>query len=415
MIAYAPEERDQLRELGRRKAEIGALDRQNETARLWKNLNDLRPTRPLVWINEIPWLELAVHAPELRCVCKDPFLALMERNLRRELYQWDHFACDMVVQPVIFCPIAGGPWSVYADYGIQEKTVSIEGAHDVQYVPVIHSMDDAAQIRTPKVWFDREATADRLAALRDIFDGVIEVRRQGITHQWHTPWDQGVHWYGIEQLMMDMYDRPDLVQEVVGRVCRATGEVLDRQQELGMLDVGIGNWRVGSGGLGFTDDLPEHVEGRAVTPADQWGCSNAQIFSEVSPDMHWEFSLKYELPILERFGLTYYGCCEPLHNKIGLMRKIRNLRKISCSPKCDYRIAAEAVGRDYVLSFKPNPAQIAWDEFKPEAVEAYLRESLDQMRGSPVEVIFKDISTVRDDPRRLDQWAAVAMKVVQSV
>jgi hypothetical protein len=276
-------------------------------------------------------------------------------------------------------------------------------------------MDDAAQIRTPKVWFDREATADRLAALRDIFDGVIEVRRQGITHQWHTPWDQGVHWYGIEQLMMDMYDRPDLVQEVVGRVCRATGEVLDRQQELGMLDVGIGNWRVGSGGLGFTDDLPEHVEGRAVTPADQWGCSNAQIFSEVSPDMHWEFSLKYELPILERFGLTYYGCCEPLHNKIGLMRKIRNLRKISCSPKCDYRIAAEAVGRDYVLSFKPNPAQIAWDEFKPEAVEAYLRESLDQMRGSPVEVIFKDISTVRDDPRRLDQWAAVAMKVVQSV
>jgi hypothetical protein len=26
-----------------------------------------------------------------------------------------------------------------------------------------------------------------------------------------------------------------------------------------------------------------------------WGCSNAQIFSEVSPQMHWEFALEHDL------------------------------------------------------------------------------------------------------------------------
>ena len=43
-----------------------------------------------------------------------------------------------------------------------------------------------------------------------------------------------------------------------------------------------------------------------------WGCSNAQIFSEVSPKMHWEFALEHDLRWLRRWGLNYYGCCEPL-------------------------------------------------------------------------------------------------------
>ncbi len=36
--------------------------------------------------------------------------------------------------------------------------------------------------------------------------------------------------------------------------------------------------------------------------------------------MHWEFGLKHELRWLERWGLTYYGCCEPLDVKVGILR-----------------------------------------------------------------------------------------------
>ncbi len=407
------EERRILRELGKRKHDIGGLPVQAEKARLWRYLNSLRPCRPPVWINEIPWNEMTPQAAELQIRCTDPFLASVETGLRQELYQWEHFACDMVVEPVVFCHIVGGPTSSYADYGVQEHTLGKEGAQDVLFDPLMHTMADAERIKTPTVWFDKEETKRRLELLHDIFDGVIEVRQRGIVHQWHTPWDQAVHWYGVEQLFIDMYDKPDLVAAVCKRVADSTAAVLDRQKEMGMLDVGNGNWRVGSGGMGHCDELPESLDGRPATPKDQWGCGNAQVFSEVSPQMHEEFSLRFERPILERFGLTYYGCCEPLHTKLDILESVKNLRKISMSPKADLRMAAQATAGKYVLSFKPNPSQLAPDTFRPEQVRQYLRESLDQMKGASVEIILKDVTTIRGDRRRLDGWAAAAMEVVR--
>ena len=32
-----------------------------------------------------------------------------------------------------------------------------------------------------------------------------------------------------------------------------------------------------------------------VLPQNMWGCSNAQIFSEVSPEMHWKFAIQHDL------------------------------------------------------------------------------------------------------------------------
>ncbi|MCE9615889.1 MAG: hypothetical protein K8T26_16585 [Lentisphaerae bacterium] len=409
-----PRDRDVLRRLGARKAEIGERPEQRVTLRLWADLNDLRPCRPLVWINEIPWHELEAADPEaLRAVCADPVLRAIEGNLRRELYQWDHFRGDMVVEPRVYVPIVGGPTSSYANYGIVEQTRSSPDAADVVYLPVIHQESDAEAIRAPNVWYDRAETERRVGLVSEVLDGIMRVQRRGLVHQWHAPWDQIIHWYGIEQLYVDMMEKPELVHRVMANFCRALSEVLDRQTALGMLDVGNGNWRVGSGGMGCTRALPETVEGRPVTPRDQWGCSNAQIFSEVSPAMHEAFSVAYERPMLARFGMTYYGCCEPLHHKIPLMRSIPNLRKISISPKAKLRQAAEAIGRDYVMSFKPNPAQMATDAFHAEDVRASLAEAVAAMRGQPLEIILKDITTVRGDARRLDQWAAVAREVVE--
>jgi len=51
-------EKNILRELACRKVEIASLPIHREKIRLWKDLNSLRKTRPLVWINEMPWHEL---------------------------------------------------------------------------------------------------------------------------------------------------------------------------------------------------------------------------------------------------------------------------------------------------------------------------------------------------------------------
>ena len=64
-------------------------------------------------------------------------------------------------------------------------------------------------------------------------------------------------------------------------------------------------------------------------------------------------------PLFERFGLVYYGCCDPLDGKIKEVRKIPHLRKISISPWANKERGAEEISRNYVDSYKPNPAYIA--------------------------------------------------------
>jgi hypothetical protein len=187
---------------------------------------------------------------------------------------------------------------------------------------------------------------------------------------------------------------------------------LEQYEKLGLLALNNNNTRVGSGGYGYTRSLPQpDFDGQHVRPLDLWGCATAQIFSEVSPRMHEEFALRYEIRWLERFGLNYYGCCEPLHKKVDILRQIPRLRKISMSPRADIAEGAARIGRDYVISHKPNPAIVAGDTWSREAAAAELKAALERAKGCAVEVILKDISTVRYDPRRLWEWAEMAAEV----
>ena len=54
-------DREILRRLAERQAEIAALPVHQETIRGWKRLNSLGSGKPMVWINEIPWHEMDVN------------------------------------------------------------------------------------------------------------------------------------------------------------------------------------------------------------------------------------------------------------------------------------------------------------------------------------------------------------------
>ena len=83
----------------------------------------------------------------------------------------------------------------------------------------------------------------------------------------------------------------------------------------------------------------------------------------------------------------------------------------------NYRIqlnrAVQNVADKYVFSYKPNPAFFAEDKFRLHEMRAELRAVLDRARGCHVELIMKDISTVRYQPQRLWQWAAMAMELAE--
>ena len=82
------------------------------------------------------------------------------------------------------------------------------------------------------------------------------------------------------------------------------------------------------------------------------------MFSTVSPRMFKEFEVDYASRICERFGLVYYGCCDPLDDKMAQVRMIPNVRKVSMSPWVNQDLGAAEIHDDYV--FSRNPARRCW-------------------------------------------------------
>ena len=214
---------------------------------------------------------------------------------------------------------------------------------------------------------------------------------------------------------MDLVMRPEMVNAFVDRLVDAWMAELDQFSEMNLLSLDNNNTRVGSGGYGYVSELPgDNFDPNNIKPENMWGCSNAQIFSEVSPDMHWEFALEHDLRWLERWGLTYYGCCEPLHNKIDLLKRVPNLRKISVSPWCDTEKIIKEIGTDYVMSRKPSPAVFAVTNWDPDQAEKEIGDFLETTDGEGhVELIMKDISTVNHKPERLWEWETIASRLAE--
>lgn len=403
-------DRDILRRLAGEQAAIAALPVHAEKAELWRKLNDLDSRRPMVWINEICWNEMDFEH-ELTLQCESPLGRRVEDELRKQLYQWRHLPVDMIVEPVFYSYL----FIEDSGFGIQntENRIS-QAAGDIcshGYLPQIKQEADVEKIKDPVLTLDREATEDCFSQLDAIFGDLLQVKTGGIARAWFSPWDQLVQWYGVQEALLDLCLRPELIHMCMDRLVNAFLARLRQWEELNVLIVPPGNYRVGSGGLGYTDDLPRPDSGKPVSTCHQWGCAAAQIFSEVGPEMHQEFALNYERRWLERFGLTYYGCCEPLHNKFEILKTIPNLRKISASPWCKLDKLFQQTGDRYVISYKPSPAIFATDEWSPESAEKTLRRDLDLLRGAHVEIILKDLSTLRGQPQRLWEWAAMARRV----
>lgn len=415
-IHLAPDEVETLRSLGREIAVIAADPVNAERTLLWARMNDLKQVRPMVWINEIPWHEMDVDV-ELTLRTRNPWARGLETNLRRTVYQWRHMPGDMVVNPWIECPLA-----IHStDFGIVEDVdvARTDSANEIvsrHFHVQITDREDIQKIQMPRVTHSESTTKVTFDTMCELFKDIIPVRKVGQTHIWFTPWDYLIRWWGIEEAMIDMVDRPDLVHAAYERMVDAWMTELDQFEAQNLLSLDNANVRVGSGGYGYTSALPgARYDPAAVKPHNMWGCSNAQILASVSPDMHWEFAMEHDLPWMRRWGLNYYGCCEALDRKVELLRRIPNLRKVSVSPWNDYRRIFSALGADYVASVKPNPAIFLDEEWDEDAARAAITGALDlaAVDGVAVELIMKDISTVARHPERLWAWARIASEAVR--
>jgi hypothetical protein len=407
-----------LKGLAGRIAEIAALPVQEHNRELWRGVNDLkRKTAVIIKHDEVPWTEMNING-ELDLKTTDRFAQSVESQMRGIIYQWEHMPCNMVVEPVLLS------WLAIIDLGfgfdVKEEVIPqgvVEGSGDEGWVsahhynPQIKDEKDIEKIGEPNVTFNAEISAALHEARMEFVGDILEVRKCGIANPVFALWDDLVTLWGSQELLLDMIERPELVHLAIKRYAEVNLKRLQIYEDLGVLTWDP-NYYTGAGGPGYTDDLPgKDFDPGHVKLKNIWGHCTAQIFGSVSPRMHEEFALNYELPLMERMGLQYYGCCEPLHDRIKMLRKIPNLRKISMSPWANLEKGVEQIGNDYVLSVKPNPAMLAARIWEPEKVRSYFIDVFEKTRGCSVEIIVKDISTVNGQPQRLWEMADIAMEV----
>lgn len=415
-------DRQIVRDLAKRGAEIAALPVQKEKREMWRRLNDLHPVRPMVLIfgGGISWSEMRDESLNERAV--DPYYRAHEQYWRRLLFRWEHIRGDMVVEPFMDCGHfindTGCGFPGWGDESLAGKIYYTNDITSRSFKPMIHSERDLEKFHLPIISVMEKETNEYFEKTRDLYDGIIDVRLRGIMAGGFSPWNDIVAWLGVEESLTALAENPDLVHKIMRYVVDAQLSRLEQYEQLNLLSLASGNQNTGNGGYAYTNDLPSHDSEREhVKLSDLWSFTAAEIFSCVSPEMHDEFSLQYELEILKKYGLTYYGCCEPLDNKMHLMRKIPNLRKISMCAWTEPERAASQIGSQYVYSYKPDNTAISSYSWDAEETRRTLRKVVDITKryGCPVEIIMNAVSTVCGKPERIFEWAKIAQEVAESV
>jgi len=390
-----------LRDLAKRFSAVCSDPKYDAKRALWRDHNSLERTRPMVLC--LYWC--ACHElidPYLEC--EDPFYRVHERSLRNALLH-DSLGDDFVIEPWLTVgasrvphPAGGGAWGLASP-----RIPSPEPGGAWTWDPVIKKLEDAAGLHQPMHCVDEEATKRTVSKLYDAVGDIVDINvdRAPSGHNFAATLS---NLRGLEQLMWDMHDNPGWLHEILAFMrdgVLAAYEQAERE----------GHWTLGNHSRipvpyahGFE---PPEPNGASVSCKQLFAFFHAQEYAQVSPRMHDEFMLQYQMPLLEKFGFVHYGCCEDLTHKIDILRQIPSLRRIAAVPWADIRAWPEQVGEDYIISWQPNPAEMGCCGFDPDRIRTLVREAMDIMRGCHVDIVWKDVQTVQGEPERLRRWVEI--------
>jgi hypothetical protein len=404
-LAMSPDDKQILRRLAERVAGIAASTRMKEVRDLWKRINTLEKSRPVVFCDpENGWNEIITEA---QMACRGRLARRWEMDLRKEVFWGEEMGDDKPVEPFFDVPFTVSPddWGVSPVYHKTEACGSY-----VWEAPIADYKTDLKRLHPPQFEIDWETTRGTLQIAQDVFSGILTVRQKGI---WW--WSLGLTWpaatfRGLNNIMIDFVDHPDELKELLSQISRGHLQKLDYLEANGLLALNNDGTYVGSGGFGFTDDLPARGFSGKVRCRDMWGFTESQETVNVSPAMYEEFVFPFEKPIMERFGLTCYGCCEPVHGRWKTVSRHHRLRRVSCSPWANLEKMADYLEDKFVLSLKPNPAALAVPEIDEQAIRSQLRKAMDTTKGCVVEIIMKDNHTISKRPENVVKWCRIAQE-----
>jgi len=395
-----------LRDLAKKYRDIADKEIQNERRDMWRRHNSLERTRPLIYMR---WLAAWNEAPESKLECEDPFYRGHENFLRQMIFQ-DTLGDDYIIEPWITqqATRVTPPWL----WGVRiQHTPRTQPGGSWKFNSPIKELEDFSKLIKPHHIINEEATARNVARLQDAVGDILEVNvdRAPAYRMWHSDISTDLaQLRGLEQVMWDMVDNPEWLHKLVGFM---SDGVLTTHNEA----EAAGDWHLcdhQNQAMSYSLELSDpKANGDSVKRDQLWGYFAAQEMAQVSPEMHDEFILQYQMPMMEKFGLIAYGCCEDLTHKIDMLRKVPKLRRIAVTPVADVRKCAEQIQQDYVFSWRPNPSQMICCGFDPDLIRRIVKDAMEASKGCHVDITLKDVQTVQHHPENLAEWVKIVRNI----
>lgn len=402
------DEADILRQLIEEKAEAAGSAVNRERRDAWYRHDAGPGGRPMILAHGGGIVDENAPVPESGLQCSTEWARKLERRLRTELYQFHELRDDHVIEPWLDVK-----WQVHiGDYGVQ--AVVYYGDHDGKmgarrWDPPVTDIDkDFEKLHHRELSVDRSATLFEKERMEELFSDILPVRIRGGHY-----WTMGLTWraidlIGLEGLMLSMCDNPQGLHRLMGFLRDDHLALAAWLEDEGLNTLNNENDGIG-GGLSYTRDLPRESssDGRVLS-ADLWVLSESQETVGVGPQMFEEFVFPYQVEIVEKFGKCFYGCCEPLKSRWPVIKRIRNLARVSVCPWEDEEYMAKELGTDYVYARKPSPSLISAGAFDEGLIRSDIQRTMNIAKGLNIELIMKDVHTLNNEPSRMARWVEIA-------
>ncbi|MFW5844632.1 MAG: hypothetical protein ACOCXJ_00225 [Planctomycetota bacterium] len=346
-----------------------------------------------------------IIVPQLRC--EDPFFRRHECTLRGALFHAG-IDDDHILEPWLrvrphFQHRGDGPWGLAPSYGRDAAS----GGYHID--PPITDLDNQSGLQAPQHVIDERASAEQLNRLQEaVGDHLPVFLDRSPAVQTSLSADLG-KLVGIEPILYALYDEPEELHRLMAFLRDGVLAAWDAAQAAGDLRSADGRNQA----FCYSPELPDPDPSSPCDMSQLWCFMEAQEFTAIAPAQREEFILAYQKPIMERFGLAAYGCCDDLTPMIPALLEIPNLRRISITPAADIARCAEQIGDQRICSWRPNPSRCACVGFDENGLRRYLRESLAIFRANDcqVDITLKDVATVQHEPERLIRFARIVREI----
>jgi len=257
--------------------------------------------------------------------------------------------------------------------------------------PIKDIAADWGKLKKRTISLDREGTERHAHLAEEIFAGLLPVE-VGRTSSFYSDGitNKAVHLMGMEELYLQMAMNPDAVHRLLTFLAEDNLALGQWEEDQNLLTLNHdGNQGYCSGSCLFTDETARPA-GKRVVSTDRYGYLESQESVGISAAMFDEFLMPHFTKFANKFKLLKFGCCEPVHHLMPVLRRLHGLRKVSVTPWCDLRKLAENCPPDIIWSRKPVPLKLCGETFSPADLQAHLQETLDIGKGYFIEFVYRD-------------------------